>query len=302
MMDIRDAFGELRPRSFGMSKPFKFVGGLEIRHVLTNIGEKFTHADDMIRMADTDGDGKVSFEDFGELVTSTFIGEGEMRACALDIFANEHSIKRGALEEAFKRVLATDTPWEWSDEKGQAYNGTTGESTNDKPDVYNYNGTTGESTYVNYTNFCNILQLNPAPEVQHLFQVFDNNCSGHIDIREFLISLSNFVGASKNDRLKFAFMLFDQNGNAAISKQELVKILKANYMTSNDREAARQAEKVFYYADKDGHGVVYLATVAATSANLSRCGPPLVPVCALSSRENLIYSASWYSHSRAFSF
>ena len=36
-----------------------------------------------------------------------------------------------------------------------------------------------------------------------------------------MIGLSNFTGAGKDDKLKFAFMVFDEDGNGVITKQEL---------------------------------------------------------------------------------
>ena len=76
---------------------------------------------------------------------------------------------------------------------------------------------------------------------------------GQTDVREFMIGLSNFTGAGKDDKLKFAF---DEDGNGVITKQELLKILKANHMATNESEVARKAETIMSQADKGGDGVV----------------------------------------------
>ena len=68
--------------------------------------------------------------------------------------------------------------------------------------------------------------------------------------------LSNFTGAGKDDKLKFAFMIFDEDGNGVITKGELTRILKANHMASVDSEVARKADTIMAQADKDGDGVV----------------------------------------------
>lgn len=41
-----------------------FISSEELRHVMTNIGEKLTHeeVDEMIREADVDNDGKVDYD------------------------------------------------------------------------------------------------------------------------------------------------------------------------------------------------------------------------------------------------
>ncbi|KAK1313797.1 hypothetical protein QJS10_CPA06g02340 [Acorus calamus] len=43
-----------------------FISAAELRHVMTNLGEKLTdeEVDEMIREADVDGDGQVNYEEF----------------------------------------------------------------------------------------------------------------------------------------------------------------------------------------------------------------------------------------------
>lgn len=71
-----------------------------------------------------------------------------------------------------------------------------------------------------------------------------------------MIALSNFCGASKEEKLRFAFTVFDEDGNGAITKQELVKILKSNHMAGSDNEVLRKAETIMRQTDKDGDGVI----------------------------------------------
>jgi hypothetical protein len=57
-------------------------------------------------------------------------------------------------------------------------------------------------------------------------------------------------------RLKFAFLLFDEDNNGVITKSELVSILKANHMAKSDAEVNRKAETIMSQADKNGDGVM----------------------------------------------
>lgn len=46
------------------------ISCLQLRHVMTNLGEKLTdeEVDEMIREADVDGDGQVNYEEFVKMM------------------------------------------------------------------------------------------------------------------------------------------------------------------------------------------------------------------------------------------
>jgi len=52
-----------------------FISPAELRHVMTNLGEKLTdeEVDEMIREADIDGDGKVNYEGIFFTVLNVFM-------------------------------------------------------------------------------------------------------------------------------------------------------------------------------------------------------------------------------------
>lgn len=240
--EILEAF-----RAFDLDKN-NFIGAAEIRHVLINIGEQVTdeELDEMIRMVDRDGDGQVSWEEFYEMVTggkkppaslggdaskgATIAPTGQnvvqarnAKKAALEDFARDNNLKPESIKKAYKRFQATDKD---------------------------------KSGLIDYTEFCEILQVDPSPQCEGVFQLYDYDKTGQIDAREFLIAVSNYTGAGKEDKLKFAFMSFDSEGNGVITKAELLKILKANHMASADVEVARKADTIMSQADKDGDGVI----------------------------------------------
>ena len=58
--EIREAFKVFDKDGNG------YISAAELRHVMTNLGEKLTdfEVDDMIREADVDGDGQINYEEF----------------------------------------------------------------------------------------------------------------------------------------------------------------------------------------------------------------------------------------------
>jgi calmodulin len=65
--EIRDAFKVFDKDGDGL------ISAAELRHVMTNLGEKLTdeEVDEMIREADIDGDGQVNYEEFVKMMLST---------------------------------------------------------------------------------------------------------------------------------------------------------------------------------------------------------------------------------------
>ncbi|SJK86197.1 calmodulin [Babesia microti strain RI] len=49
-----------------------FISAAELRHVMTNLGEKLTdeEVDEMLKEADVDGDGRINYEEFVKLMVS----------------------------------------------------------------------------------------------------------------------------------------------------------------------------------------------------------------------------------------
>ena len=175
--EILEAF-----KAFDLDKN-NFIGAAEIRHVLINIGEQVTdeEVDEMIRMVDTDGDGQVSWEEFYAMVTGgkrppvglggearggaaagrsaappppsgqNVVQARNAKKSALEEFAKENNLKPESIKKAYKRFQATDK---------------------DKSGV------------LDYAEFCEVLQVDPAPQCEAVFQLYDYEKTGQIDARE----------------------------------------------------------------------------------------------------------------------
>jgi serine/threonine-protein phosphatase 2B regulatory subunit len=53
---------------------------------------------------------------------------------------------------------------------------------------------------MDYTEFCEILQIDPSVQAEEVFKMYDINRSGLISAKEVLIALANFTGAGKEDK------------------------------------------------------------------------------------------------------
>ena len=242
--EIREAF-----TSFDLDKN-DFVGAAELRHVLVNIGENVTdeEVDEMIRMCDKDGDGQVSFDEFYRMVTGgreppsekssapiaksagtglgdapTSLAARNQRKAALATFSVKNNIVFESLRKSLSRFRAADRDG---------------------------------SGMVDFAEFCEVLGVDASQDSEKLFMQLDLDKSGTIDILETLIGLSTVVNATKEEKLKFAFSTFDVNGDNVLTRDELIKILKANHFSSDVSDVAKKADTIMSQADGDGDGVM----------------------------------------------
>ena len=92
----------------------------------------------------------------------------------------------------------------------------------------------------------------------HVFRTFDRDNNGYVSFKEFLLAINISSSGSPEQKLNWAFKLYDINGDGVINRCEMIIIVEAMFEMLNDghvqrkSHAKQKAKEIFAKLDVNG--------------------------------------------------
>jgi serine/threonine-protein phosphatase 2B regulatory subunit len=123
--------------------------------------------------------------------------------------------------------------------------------------------------------FLSLPQISSNPLATRMIAIFDEDGGGDVDFQEFVSGLSAFSSkGNKEQKLQFAFKVYDIDRDGYISNGELFIVLKMMVGSNlKDQQLQQIVDKTIMEADLDGDGRIsfeeFSKMVESTDVNLS---------------------------------
>ncbi|KAK2120082.1 hypothetical protein P7K49_001468 [Saguinus oedipus] len=118
--------------------------------------------------------------------------------------------------------------------------------------------------------FMSLPELRHNPLVRRVIDVFDTNGNGEVDFKEFIRGVSQFsVKSNEEQKLRFAFSIYDMDKDGYISNGELFQVLKMIVGDNlKDWQLQQLVDKTIIILDRDGDGKISFEEFSAVVRDL----------------------------------
>ncbi|XP_048251235.1 NADPH oxidase 5-like isoform X1 [Haliotis rufescens] len=120
---------------------------------------------------------------------------------------------------------------------------------------------------IDYKTFKKILRVKDSFFGERYFKLFDTNKSETIEVSELLASLRKLTQANSTEKLNFLFQVYDQNGDGFIDIEELRTALRSCMVESSvklgEEELDMLTQALFEEADEDNSGQITIDELSA---------------------------------------
>lgn len=103
--------------------------------------------------------------------------------------------------------------------------------------------------------YCKMLNKGDAATfAEHVFRAYDADGNGHVDFQEFMTTLSIASKGSIDEKLHWAYSMYDMNGDGQVSRKEAIEIVHSIFKMrgeKDDEKADEAVDHLFSNLDKD---------------------------------------------------
>jgi Ca2+-binding EF-hand superfamily protein len=118
----------------------------------------------------------------------------------------------------------------------------------------------GVDQLIDRKEFQESLEIQNVEISNRLFNIFDKDKSGSIDITEFMETIEDIISGSDKDKIKFAFNLHDLDDSGFIDKTELKIFIEQSFLKNSldydEFQLDLLVEEFFKRTDKDKSGTI----------------------------------------------
>ncbi|KAL3790345.1 hypothetical protein HJC23_002731 [Cyclotella cryptica] len=223
-----------------------YIGAAELRHSLIFMGEHVTdeEVDMMISMLDMNGDGQKQTIPAKKIFYRKSITKRhwnchlyQQRLSRKEITSKKREVFARCIGTCNMDTVAVTRMWEVLRKKAFS----------------SPNNVSSSSFYLEYDGFCELMPVFGTTSESHIIYDLIRNGASYVDGRELIMSFSNFVGFSSEDKCRLAFDMYDVDRSGYLSLDEIESLMMSTHLKNRD-VIKNRAATLMKSADTDNSG------------------------------------------------